>query len=299
MRYLLTPKLDFVFKRLFVEDTEILADLVNRVLGLPESGRIRSVEVRNPTILPEEIGKKFIILDILASDEMKNQYDIEMQARKYAFYPERALYYLCRMYSEQLESGERYDRLRPGIGIHFLDYEMFPEEDDFQFQFEMTDVRHPKLRLTDNLSLFLLELPKPEKKECGDRNAAGLLEWIHFFNHAPDEEDETMRTHYTNPMIHRAFDVLTRLSADEETRRLAQMREKALKDEVSMLYAARKEGEKKGKKEGKKEGREETAQNLLSMGVLTIEQIARAAGLSVAEVERLQELEGENGSQGI
>ncbi|OQY53215.1 MAG: hypothetical protein B6245_23020 [Desulfobacteraceae bacterium 4572_88] len=61
------------------------------------------------------------------------------------------------------------------------------------------------------------------------------------------------------------------------------MREKALKDEASALYAARRKGEEIGRKR--------TALNLLSMGVLTPEQIARATDLSVAEVECLRSSE--------
>jgi hypothetical protein len=83
MRPLLSPKLDFVFKKLFVSDSGILINLLNAVMKLPKSRRIRSVEVKNPTILPEEITKKFIILDILATDESGCQYEIEMQARRH------------------------------------------------------------------------------------------------------------------------------------------------------------------------------------------------------------------------
>ncbi|QTA85209.1 Uncharacterized protein dnm_012140 [Desulfonema magnum] len=97
-----------------------------------------------------------------------------------------------------------------------------------------------------------------------------------------------METHCTNPMIHRAYDALKKLSADEETRQLAEMREKALKDEVSALDAARREGEKRGEKKSEKKALKKIALNLLSMGVLTVEQIARATDLTVAEVECLQ-----------
>ncbi len=40
-----------------------------------------------------------------------------------------------------------------------------------------------------------------------------------------------MRTNYVNQLICRAVDMLHNISADEETRILAEMREKALKNE--------------------------------------------------------------------
>lgn len=113
MSHLLTPKLDLVFKLLFAQDTDLLLDLVNTVLASPVPRHIRSLEVRNPTILPEELTEKFIILDILAVDENNRQYDIEMQVQKFSYYPERTLYYLCRMYAGQLEAGEPFTHLTP------------------------------------------------------------------------------------------------------------------------------------------------------------------------------------------
>lgn len=92
----LTPKLDLVFKLLFAQDTEILLDLVNRTLASPDPVHIQHLEVKNPVVLPEELTEKFIVLDILAQDETRRQYDIEMQVQRYSIYPQRALYYLCR-----------------------------------------------------------------------------------------------------------------------------------------------------------------------------------------------------------
>lgn len=92
MKPLLTPKLDYVFKRLFAEEPEILLDLVNAVLNFPEPARIQSLEVKNPTILPEQITEKYIILDIRATDRAGRHYDIEMQSQKYQHYPERTMY---------------------------------------------------------------------------------------------------------------------------------------------------------------------------------------------------------------
>ncbi len=75
---LLSPTLDLVFKLLFTKDQELLIDLINSALQLPEGSQIKSVHVTNPTILPEEIGKKFIVLDVRAFDQNDRQYNIEM-----------------------------------------------------------------------------------------------------------------------------------------------------------------------------------------------------------------------------
>jgi hypothetical protein len=125
----------------------------------------------------------------------------------------------------------------------------------------------------------LMPFPKQkngsEESNCAKPRDGSLSEWLHFFNHA-HEEDETMRAHYTNPMIHKAFGILERLSADEETRLRAEMRERAIRDEVSMLAAAERKGIEIGKKE--------TAKNLVALGKMSMDEIAQVTGLSVAEI---------------
>ncbi len=292
MRHLLTPKLDFVFKKLFCYDTGILTDLINSVLELPENRRICSVQIKNPIVLPEEITQKYIILDILATDESENIYEIEMQARQYESYPKRSLYYASKIYAGQLDSGEEYDKLRPVIGIHFLDYEEFPDYDGFHFCFELRDARYSELRLTDDMAIHIFELPKFEKIGKTGCPKDAMREWLHFFNHA-HEEDKTMRiSYYKNPAIHKAFNVLETLSADDKNRMLAEIREKALRNERSELSAARKkgieEGIEKGVLKGEADKAQKTAENLLKMNVLSIEQISEATGLSIDEIEEIR-----------
>ncbi|MCG5526272.1 hypothetical protein LRB11_15250, partial [Ectothiorhodospira haloalkaliphila] len=57
--------------------------------------------------------------------------------------------------------------------------------------------------------------------------------------------------------VQQAMNRLKELSADEEARRLAFVRERALRDEVSQLNEAKREGLEEGREEGLKEGREE------------------------------------------
>jgi len=77
--------------------------------------------------------------------------------------------------------------------------------------------------------------------------------------------------------VKKAMSRIRELSADEEARRLAFVRERALRDEVSLLNDA------------KREGHEEVARNLIAMDLLTDAQIATASGLSDNEVKVLRE----------
>ncbi len=66
-----------------------------------------------------------------------------------------------------------------------------------------------------------------------------------------------MRTHYENSAIHKPFNVPEPMSADEETRYLARIREDALMNEKYEMDAARRKGREEGLKEAREEAREE------------------------------------------
>jgi predicted transposase/invertase (TIGR01784 family) len=267
MQPLLNPKLDIIFKQLFTTDLEILLNLVNAVLQFPSDKRIQSVEVKNPTILPEMVNEKYIILDIRAVDNHQHQYDIEMQVQEYQYYPERTVYYLSRLYAGQLEAGEQYFQLKPVIGIHFLDDELFSKHPEYHFCFELRDVRYPNLRLTDQFALHMFELPKFER--CTRPEQWG--------------GDEAMRIQYKNPAVHKAFSVLERLSSDEEACYLAQMREDALRNEATQLAAAKEEG----REEGRLIGAICTLQEVLKQPVSPEEDLAQKGIEELREMLRI------------
>jgi len=286
MTKLLSLKIDLVFKVLLTRNPDVLTDLINCVLGLSGPDMIVSVKIRNPLVLPGEITKKFIVLDIRASDSSGREHDIEMQVRKYDSYPQRSLYYLCRMYADQLNAGEDYSALRPVAGIHFLDYRQFEEKAAFHYAFRLRDTGHPELVFTDDLSLHIFELPGIEKFMKQRKNEP-MFEWLRFLSHGHEEGDKAMRD-YANPVIHTAFDALESISADAVTRQLAEMREKALKDETTLLNEYLRKGERIGFGKGIEKEKKETVKILLAMGELTAARIAEAARLSVEEVRKIE-----------
>jgi predicted transposase/invertase (TIGR01784 family) len=70
----------------------------------PDLPEIRSVEILNPGIHPEELRGKYIVLDVLARDEAGRGYDIEIQVRRYGAWHQRGLYYLARVKGTDLFS---------------------------------------------------------------------------------------------------------------------------------------------------------------------------------------------------
>ena len=200
----------------------------------------------NPRIDPAELTGKFIVLDVLARDADGHLFNIEMQVRRHADWSLRSAYYLAKTLANQLQAGDEYAELKPVIGIHLMDFELF-EQDQAHWCFELRDRHHSGVVLTSSLQLHLIELPKADRLRQAESPAV-LADWIAYFEHW--QEDSIMNA-ITHEPIRQAMQQLQDISADEEARRMAFVRERALRDEKSELRAARQEGIQIGESRGR------------------------------------------------
>lgn len=94
-----------------------------------------------------------------------------------------------------------------------------------------------------------------------------------------------------NKDINKAIDELEQVSGNEKLRRIAELKEKYIRDEQASIEYAQNEGyrqgEEKGKAAGKNERNIEIAQNMLKENV-NIELISKVTGLSIDEIEKLK-----------
>lgn len=272
MNELLDPTNDYVFKRLFAEAPDLLVDLINDLR--PDLPDIASVEILNPTIEPSELNGKYIILDVLARDGEGHCYNVEIQVRRYGAWHKRGLFYLARMLGDQLGAGEDYQALNATVGLHLLDFDLFTTTEaeckQSVWRFEMRDELQPSISLGNILQMNLIELNKADRLGLPE---GPLRAWITFFKHW--QEELTMANIAHEP-VKKAMSRIRELSADEETRRLAFVRERALRDEVSFLNDAR------------REGREEVARNMILKTEMDDAAIADIAKLTVDEVAHLR-----------
>ncbi len=123
-----SPKIDIVFRKLFgsEENKDLLLSLINGILDC--TPRLTDLTIQNPYNLPRYLEEKTSILDVKAVDEHGTWYDIEMQIGEQKFYGKRALYYLSKLYVDQLKEADGYHTLNTTIGIHLIDFDIFPDE---------------------------------------------------------------------------------------------------------------------------------------------------------------------------
>ena len=278
-RRLLNPKIDFVFKKIFGSEKHpgVLISFLNAVLK--PKNNITDVEIKNTDIDKSYIEDKFSRLDVKAVTSKNEIINIEIQLKNEYNMIQRSLYYCSKLYEEQLEEGDRYDKLCRTVCINILDFK-YLKNDRFHNGYRLKEIETNE-ELTDLEEIHFIEIPKL-KKINSEKDIVDVLEgWVEFLR---DPESEVVRKlEMTNKEIREAKDELYRLSMDEKERALYFIREKSIRDEISALANAEEKGMERGIKKGERNKAIEIAKSLLD--VLDIETISIKTGLSIKEIE--------------
>ena len=285
---LLEPKLDVVFHALFREkNKDLLGALTSDILR--EEVKIKTTD-KNRYVDIEEANDKLGVMDLRAELEDGAHCIIEIQLKHCENEPERILYYWADAYSRQIKRGDRFGKLEKTISIAILDHEL--EElrgmEEIGVKWQIRDEITGKRILTDRLELIIIELPKARRMYKTNPSNT-ICQWMLFLDN-PNQK-EVVQIMKENKDINKAIDELEQVSGNEKLRRIAELKEKYIRDEqASIAYAQNegyKQGEEKGKVEGKNERNMEIAKKLLKKQMST-KDIAEVTGLSVEEIKKLK-----------
>lgn len=244
-------------------------------------------EIRETILLPTETRRdyaddKLAILDVKVLMEDGKRLDLEMQVEYFAFWNERILFYLAKMYTEQLKRGEGYENLKKCIHVGVLNFTYFPKSEDCYHKINLCNSKTGEL-YSDLFELHILELPKlpkvREKMACGEKvSDESVIQWMEFFSGKTQEEFKKMAKQ--NEYIEEAVNTLFELSADEKKRLEYEAREKAIRDYNTQMKSAEQRGVEHGMEIAVK------VIELKSEG-MSAEQIATELDLPLDYVQRL------------
>ena len=275
---LLPPKMDFVFKRIFGNEKHpnILISFLNAVLTPKDL--IQSVQLKDTTIEKNYLEDKYSRLDVKATTDKGEHINIEIQLKDEYNMIKRSLYYWSKLYEEQLEKGEDYEKLSRTICINLLDFNLL-DHTKFHSMYRLKDCQTNE-ELTDVMELHFIELKKMKDVKHIEEIKTKLEAWLYFINQPESELVQELEKVEVD--IKEAKDELSRLSGDKEERARYEKRRESLLNKVSAL----KNAEEKGIRQGARKEKIEIAKNLLD--ILDNETISLKTGLSVSEVQQLR-----------
>ena len=278
---LLKPKIDVVFHALFREGNE---KITKAMIQAATKEKIQKINLDNDKHLvgkyPEE---KLGIVDLKATLDNGTICDIEIQLADNKDTAERFLFYWSRIYAGQLVKGDDYGKLNKVIGIIIIDYELekTKEVQKLSTKWKIREVSTGKqIELTDVFELYIIEIPKA-RRMLKEEPKNELAQWVMFIN--DPNESEVSKIMEDNKEIKEAMNELEKISKDKELRRVAELREKAIRDEKNGLRHAKEEGI----KEGIKEGIEQVAKKMLELNI-PIQDIIKTTGLQEKQILELK-----------
>lgn len=229
-------KFDYAFRTLFTREG-VRKQFISDVTGIPLES-IRSTSLENPFLWMYRRRQKQGILDVAVKLYDGTRIDIEMQVRFQKHWTKRNLFYLAKMYTEELWAGDAYERLKKCITISILDFELI-QDTGCHSVYTLRDKNG--CEFSDLFEVHIIELRKPSAE------AGAVGEWIQLFNAGSMEELDMIKT--KNAGIIEAREVLRTLNLRNPLRQMYEMHLKAVRDRKAEDAYIRDMGKAEGKAE--------------------------------------------------
>ena len=262
---------DYLFKRIFAKkgNESILKDLLNAILQI----EIKSIEVMADSNLEKEIeSNKLGILDIKAKIDNDTIIDIEIQVINQYNMIERTLFYWSGLYYNVLQKGEDYKQIKRVVAINILDYDEFEEGPYHEIAKLRREYKHKML--TDKIEIHFIQIPKFKRQRKDLETKLDM--WMYFIGQIGDKEVKYAMS--KNKEIKKAQEEYEYLTGEESERRIAFLREKAIRDESSIYDA--------GYYKGIEQGKREIVKSMLQKN-MELEEIMEITKLSKKEIQEI------------
>ena len=289
---LLQPKIDIVFQSLFnKKNAEITKSFIEALLD----EKVNSIEINDTKELTRDKPmNKLGILDLELDINNKEKVDVEVQLLKNDEFIHRLLYYWSRLYSKQMQRGEEYTKAKRVVIIAIVDFEIDITKELRRMEtiWNIREKEKTEKVLTDLLEIRIINLRRVREAYQQDKENK-KNQWVMFLEDPNSKEVKEIME--KNEDVKKAIITVKEMSEDEKMERLAELREKAIRDEKALYNTGIREGteigkklgEKLGREEGIKENKREIAKKLMSKNIAT-EEIVEITGLTKEEIDELK-----------
>jgi predicted transposase/invertase (TIGR01784 family) len=283
MKHSIDPRIDCVFKSLLGNESNrnLLVHFINATLASELVAPITQVEILNPYNEKEHLDDKLSIVDVKAKDEHGRIYQIEIQLLFFTNLPARMLYTWADVYSQQLQSGDKYHELNPTYSIWLLGENAIKHDDQYIHRYKFRD--EAGIPLIEHGGIWLFELEKFNAQVIDNEQTR----WLRFFKEGKQLNDENNLPDWMNTQeMKQAMNTLCQFSEKERNYFAYQARQDFLRQQGTILF----EKDEALEREQAALERERIAVER-EQAALEREQTAQAEKeAAIAEVERLKAL---------
>ncbi len=227
MKHRIDPKIDCVFKAVLgsEKNKNLLVNFLNAILGKELEQPIVSVEILNPYNEKEFLDDKLSIVDVKARDSAEKLFQVEIQLCNHPDLPARIVYNWADIFSQQLESGEDYDKLQPTYSIWLLVENLIKDDKRYMHNFKLRDKF--KRFLMEHGGIWLLELDKFNTKTV----RFDEQRWLRFFKEGETLDDEALPKWMCTDEMRQAMSTLRGFSEKQRAYFKYQARQEYLREQ--------------------------------------------------------------------
>lgn len=166
---LISLKYDEVYREVFAHES-VRKQFLSDVMGIPLES-IRTARLVTPHLWRRYRSQKLGILDIALELNDDTKANVELQVRRQKHWVKRQLFYLARMYEEDLRIGQNYGKLKRCISIGILDFRLL-EGENYHSVYRLRNASGEEL--TGLWEIHIIELGK-------SLQGSGVDDWIRLF----------------------------------------------------------------------------------------------------------------------
>ena len=270
---------DFGFKRVFGTEAnkQFTIDFLNTVL--PEHHHIQDLTFEHNENLGITAFDRRAIFDVFCEGSNGEQFIVEMQRTRQAFFRDRSLFYATFPIQEQSTRGDWDYQLTPVYTVSVLDFIMDRQQENPKFIHRVALKDDDGKQFYDKFSFIYIELPKFNK--ALSQLTSHEDKWLYVFRHLSEFTSQPQPL--SDPIFDDLFEVaeIANFSPDEQD--VYQVALKTYSDwqnvTTTVIQEAEEKAEEKGRAKGREEGREEERSHfLVQQRTLLIKLLTRQLG---------------------
>lgn len=231
---------DYLFRATLQTSSLALKGLVCALMEISMED-IQECTIENPIELGKNIDEKTCILDVKILLNSTERINIELQVWNEGDWSDRSLLYLCRAFDD-LPPGSSYSSLKKTIHIGILNFQLFPDEQEFYSEYKMINEKTGKV-YNDKFILRVLELTQM-KNVSKELRHTDLYRWARLFKASNWEEVSALAEE--NVVFKETASTIKKLTAEEKIKLQCEARERYEHDRASAIAYGQRLGMEKG-----------------------------------------------------
>ena len=205
----LDPKVDFLFKKIFGENRELLISFLNSFLPLEDGQEVIEIEYLSPELVPVTPLGKNSIVDVRCMDNHGRAFIVEMQSEWTNIFRKRLIVNGSKAIIKQLDKksvedgAKQFQELQPVYVLAAVN-STFSDGNDWYHNLKIMNPKNHAVVL-DGLEFILLELPKFTPRTWSLAHKKLAILWMRFLKEIDGYYHELPEEFTSNKLIFSAI----------------------------------------------------------------------------------------------